>query len=226
MTQLPAQIRALIPGDSGKAEDLRIVNLPTPKPGKGEVLVRVFAAGINRVDLLQRTGVYPVPKEAPPTLGLEAAGEICAVGEGVGRWKLGDQVMVLVVGGACAECVLVPEGQCLPVPTNFSMIEAAAVPEAAATAWAYLFEAGKLQPGESVLIHMASGGVGAFSIQAVKAFGAIPIVTVSNDDKAEICRRLGAVLAINHQTQHFVKEIMAFTKDEGVDIVLDVLGGP
>jgi NADPH2:quinone reductase len=225
MAQLPAQIRALMAGDSGKVEDLHIVNLPTPKPGKGEVLVRVFAAGINRADIMQRSGLYPPPKGAPFTLGLEAAGEICALGEGVARWKLGDQVMVLVSGGACAEFVLVSEGHCLPIPTHFSMIEAAAVPEAAITVWAYMFEAGRLQPGESVLIHMASGGVGTFAIQAAKAFDCIPIATVSSDKKAEVCRSIGAALAINMRTQNYVKEIKAFTKDKGVDVVLDVLGG-
>jgi NADPH2:quinone reductase len=225
MAQLPAQIRALIPGDSGQIEDMKVVNLPTPKPGKGEVLVRVFAAGVNRVDVLQRQGIYPLPSGTTPVLGLEAAGEICAVGEGVFRWKLGDQVMVLVAGGACAECVVVPEGQCLPVPANSTMIEAAALPEAVVTVWSNIFEIGRMKSGETALIHVGSGGVGIIALQMVKAFGGIGITTVSTDKKAEMCRKVGASLAINNTTHNYVKEIKAFTKDKGVDVVLDVLGG-
>jgi putative PIG3 family NAD(P)H quinone oxidoreductase len=223
--KLPSRMRVLAVGAAGTPDALHIADAPTPQVKPGEVLIRVFAVGLNRADILQRQGKYPPPPGASPILGLEVAGEICALGQGVMRWKIGDRVMALLAGGGCAECVSVSEFHCLPVPDYFSMEEAAATPEAVTTVWANLFEAGGLKRGEIALIHGGSSGIGTFAIQMAAAFEALPVVTVSSEEKAEKCRELGAMLAVNYKTHDFVKEIFTFTKDRGVDVVLDMVGG-
>lgn len=209
----------------GGPEVLRLVARPTPQPAAGEVLIRVAAAGVNRPDLLQRAGKYPPPAGASDIPGLEVAGEIAAVGADVTRWRSGDKVCALLSGGGYADYATAPEGQCLPVPEGLSLIEAAALPETAFTVWANLFESGGLQAGAAVLIHGGAGGVGTTAIQMAKAAGACVFVTAGSAAKLEACLRLGADCAINYHEEDFVNVIARETGEQGVDIVLDCVGG-
>ena len=209
----------------GPPEVLRLADHPTPAPQAGEVLIRVAAAALNRADLLQRRGLYPPPEGASSIPGLEVAGEIIAVGQGVERWKSGDKVCALLTGGGYAEYVAAPAGQCLPVPPHLSLVEAAALPEAVFTTWANLFESGQLKPSESVLIHGGSGGIGSVAIQMAKAHGARVFATAGGAEKVKACRDLGADEAIDYRTQDFVEILRAATQGRGVDVVLDILGG-
>jgi putative PIG3 family NAD(P)H quinone oxidoreductase len=193
-----------------------------PAPRQGEILIRVRAAGVNRPDLMQRAGLYPPPPGAPATLGLEAAGEVAALGEGVSRWRVGDQVTALLPGGGYAEYALAPEGSALPIPKSLSLIEAAALPEAALTVWANVFEAGALQPGETFLVHGGASGIGTTAIQMAKAHGARVFATAGDMDKCALCERLGA-RAINYRSADFVDVLRAAG---GADVVLDMVGGP
>jgi putative PIG3 family NAD(P)H quinone oxidoreductase len=204
-------------------EPLTVAMLPRPEPGPGEVLLKNAAAGINRPDLFQRAGLYPPPPGAPATMGLEAAGHIVAVGEGVTRWRAGDAVCALLPGGGYAEYALAPAGSVLPVPEGLSLIEAAALPETVLTVWANIFEAGALQPGEAVLIHGGASGIGTTAIQMVKAFGARVFATAGDDEKTALCQRLGAEQAINYRTEDFEAVLKAAG---GVDMILDMVGGP
>lgn len=195
-------------------------------PGPGEVLLNVAAAGVNRADLLQAVGKYPPPAGASTILGLEAAGTIAKLGAGVKGWGLGDRVMALLVGGAYAEQVIVPEAQLIPIPDSMSFIEAAAIPEAFITAYLNIVIEGRLRQGESVLIHAGASGVGAAAIQLVKLLGADAICTVGSDRKADFCRQLGSSLVINYKhTPEFVQPILAERNGRGVDIILDCIGG-
>jgi putative PIG3 family NAD(P)H quinone oxidoreductase len=193
-----------------------------PAPRQGEILIRVRAAGVNRPDLMQRAGLYPPPPGAPATLGLEAAGEVAALGEGVSGWRVGDQVTALLPGGGYAEYALAPEGSALPIPKGLSLIEAAALPEAALTVWANVFEAGALQPGETFLVHGGASGIGTTAIQMAKAHGARVFATAGDMDKCALCERLGA-RAINYRSADFVDVLRAAG---GADVVLDMVGGP
>jgi putative PIG3 family NAD(P)H quinone oxidoreductase len=193
-----------------------------PAPRQGEILIRVRAAGVNRPDLMQRAGLYPPPPGAPATLGLEAAGEVAALGEGVSRWRVGDQVTALLPGGGYAEYALAPEGSALPIPKGLSLIEAAALPEAALTVWANVFEAGALQLGETFLVHGGASGIGTTAIQMAKAHGARVFATAGDMDKCALCERLGA-RAINYRSADFVDVLRAAG---GADVVLDMVGGP
>src|SRR6185503_6340734 len=179
---------------------------PVPQPAEGEMLVKVAAAGVNRPDVMQRRGLYPPPKGATDIPGLEIAGEVITLGPGVKRWKVGDKVTALVVGGGYAEYVAVPEPQALPMPTGLTMIEAAAIPETFFTVWHNVFERGALKSGETILIHGGSSGIGTVAIQLAKAFGAKVIVTVGGQDKVDACKKLGADVAVNYKTQDFVAE--------------------
>lgn len=217
-------MKAILADPPGGPEALCVVELPVPQPGEGEVLIHVQAAGINRADILQRQGKYDPPKGASNILGMEAAGEIVALGKNVRRWKAGDKVAALLAGGGYAEYVAVPEGQCLPWPKGFNALQAGTTPEATFTVWANIFQAGRLASGETALIHGGSSGIGTFAIQMVKAAGASAIVTVGNDEKAQACIKLGAVYAINYKTQDFVQEVLAATNGRGVDVVLDMVG--
>jgi NADPH:quinone reductase len=196
-----------------------------PSPHEGEILVKVAAAGVNRPDVMQRQGHYPPPKGATEIPGLEIAGEVVQVGPGVTRWNKGDKVMALVVGGGYAEYCLAFASHALPVPTSLSMIEAAAIPETSFTVWHNVFERGKLTSGETLLVHGGSSGIGTTAIQLGKAFGAQVIVTAGTPEKCDACRKLGADLAINYNTEDFVALSKQATQGRGVELILDMVGG-
>jgi NADPH2:quinone reductase len=198
---------------------------PLPLLGAGEVLVKVAAAGVNRPDVTQRQGNYPPPKGAPDIPGLEIAGEVVALGEGAARWTIGDRVMALVIGGGYAEYCTAHESHCLPIPDGLSMAEAAAIPETFFTVWHNVFERGRLQAGETLLIHGGTSGIGTVAIQLAKQFGARVIVTVGSPDKCEAARKLGADVAIDYKTEDFVAATKAATNDHGADVILDMVGG-
>lgn len=208
-----------VEGGRGPAEALKPVEIPRPEPGPGQILVKVAAAGINRPDILQRLGGYPPPPGAPDTMGLEVAGEVAA---GAGRWKPGDQVTALLGGGGYAEFAVVDARHALPVPEGLSLVEAASLPETVFTVFANVFEHGALQPGETLLVHGATSGIGVTAIQMAKAAGAKVIATARGADKAEAARRLGADVAVDTTVQDFAEVAKA---EGGVDVVLDMVGG-
>jgi NADPH:quinone reductase len=217
---LPQEMRAI----EIESQKLVITTRPVPKPAKGEVLVRVKAAGINRPDLLQRKGLYPPPPGVTDIPGLELSGEIVAVGRGVKGLRRGQAVCALVGGGSYAEYCTVPAPQCLPIPKGLNFLQAACLPETFFTVWTNLFDRGQLKKGESLLIHGGASGIGTTAIQIAKAFGAKVIVTAGTDEKCRDCLKLGARLAINYRTHDFVAEVgNAFAA--GVDVILDMVGG-
>ena len=203
---------------------LRLSEVPDLLPGPGEVLVDVVAAGVNRADLLQREGRYPPPPGASPVLGLECSGRISAFGIDVDGWAVGDEVCALLTGGGYAERVSVPVGQLLSVPRGVSLVEAAALPEAACTVWSNLVMTAELNRGEAMLVHGGGSGIGTMAIQVARLRGAVPMVTVGSDRKAEFCRSLGAELVINHRDEDFVEVVREATDGRGVDVVLDIIG--
>ncbi|MEO9169121.1 MAG: NAD(P)H-quinone oxidoreductase, partial [Aestuariivirga sp.] len=196
---------------------------PIPTPSHEQVLVKVFAAGVNRPDILQRKGGYAPPAGAPLTLGLEIAGEVVALGEGCKRFAKGDHICALVPGGGYAEYALVAEDNALPVPTGLSLIEAAALPENYFTVWTNVFDRGALKAGETLLVHGGSSGIGTTTIQLAKQFGAQVIATAGSDEKCEYCRGLGADHAINYKTHDFVEVLK--THGAKPDVILDMVGG-
>lgn len=198
---------------------------PVPKPGRGEILIKVAAAGVNRPDILQRRGLYPPPPGASEIPGLEVAGEIAESGEGTTRFRLGEKVCALVAGGGYAEYCAVHESNALPIPSGLDMIEAAALPETFFTVWANLFQRGKLKSGETVLIHGGTSGIGTTAIMLAKAFGAIVLTTAGSEEKCRACVALGADFAINYRTQDFVEEVRKFTDGKGVAVILDIVAG-
>ena len=207
----------------GGPEVLQVTELARPKPAAGQVLVKLHAAGVNRPDILQRQGGYPPPAGAPLTPGLEIAGEVVELAEGVARYKSGDKVCALVPGGGYAEFAVVAEDNALPVPSGFSMVEAAAIPETFFTVWTNVFDRGRLKAGETILIHGGSSGIGTTATQLAKAFGAKVIVTAGSDEKCAECIRLGADVAINYRTQDFVEVLKA--QNLAPDLILDMVGG-
>jgi putative PIG3 family NAD(P)H quinone oxidoreductase len=209
----------------GGPEVLTLMDGPVPSPGPGEVLIRVKAAGINRADTYQRKGNYPLRPGTCPIPGLEAAGTVESVGTGVDRWKPGDRVCALLAGGGYAEYAIAPAGQCLPIPNGLTFIEAASLPETFFTVWLDVFEFGALQPGESLLVHGGSSGIGVTAIQLARVLGSTVYVTAGSDEKCAAARDLGATLAINYRTQDFEKEILTATSGRGVDVILDMVGG-
>lgn len=212
----------------GGPEVLELVERPDPVAGLGECLIRVAASGINRPDVLQRKGAYPPPPGASELPGLEVAGEIVAGDDlalAAHGFKRGDKVCALVNGGGYAELCTVPVGQCLPVPRGWSLAQAASLPETCFTVWANVFDRAALQPGETLLIHGGSSGIGVTAIQIAKAMGVRVLVTVGNADKAEACKALGAEIAINYRAQDFVAEARAATQGRGVDVILDMVAG-
>jgi NADPH2:quinone reductase len=225
MTTLPTQMTAIAIRTPGGPEVLTPQPRPVPTPGAGEILVKVAAAGVNRPDVMQRLGQYPPPPGAPDIPGLEIAGEIVACGSGVTRWKIGDQVMALVVGGGYAEYCLAHESHALPVPSGLSLVEAAAIPETFFTVWHNAFERGRLAAGETMLIHGGTSGIGTTAIQLAKAFGARAITTAGTAEKCAACRKLGADVAINYKTEDFVAATKKATDGRGADVVLDIVGG-
>ena len=222
---LPTTMRRVGTTGAGEADVLLIEDAPTPEPRPGEVLVAVMAAGINRPDIQQRRGLYPPPRDASPVLGLEVAGEVVALGEGVGSLALGDRVCALANGGGYAQYCAVPAVQCLPWPSGYNAVRAAAVPETFFTVWANLFMLGRLSAGERALIHGGSSGIGTTAIQLAREFGAEVITTVGSAAKARACEALGAAHAINYHEQDFVAEVDRLTGGRGVDVVLDIVGG-
>ena len=212
-------------GAGGAPQVMHLSQMPVPKPAATEVLIKVAYAGVNRPDCLQRSGRYPPPPGASPILGLEASGQVVALGEGVTRWKQGDWVCGLANGGAYAEYVCIPQGQVLPLPPGLSLLQAAALPENYFTVWTNVFQRGNLQAGETFLVHGGSSGIGLTAIQLAKAFGARVICTVGNEEKIRACLAAGADLAINYRTQDFAKEVMDATDQKGVNIILDMVGG-
>jgi NADPH:quinone reductase len=222
---LPAVMTAIDPETPGGPEVLQPVERPLPRPGQGEVLIRVAAAGVNRPDILQRRGMYPPPPGAPSIPGLEIAGEVVAVGEGVNRDRVSEKVCALVAGGGYAEFCVAPYAQCLPVPPILSMVEAAAMPETLFTVWTNVFERAFAVEGETILVHGGTSGIGTMAIALGKLFGLHLIVTAGSDEKCARARELGADHAINYAAQDFVAEVQSATGGKGVNIVLDMVGG-
>ena len=222
---IPAQMRCVEIEAPGGPEVLRAVRRPTPEPGQGEVLIRVAAAGVNRPDVAQRLGNYAPPPGASDLLGLEVAGAVAAVGSGVNGWPgVGEPVCALVAGGGYAEFCAAPVPQCLPVPRGMDMVSAAALPETFFTVWTNVFQAGRLAPGETLLVHGGSSGIGTTAIQLGVAFGATVIVTAGSDEKCAACERLGAK-AVNYRAGDFTDAVRALTGGSGVDVILDMVGG-
>jgi NADPH2:quinone reductase len=219
-------MKAIVITHPGAPEVLQIAEKPKPACGANEVLVKVAAAGINRPDVAQRKGNYPPPAHAPQDIpGLEIAGIITAIGTDVTRWKVGDKVCALVIGGGYAEYCNAPEGQCLPIPENLSFIEAASLPETFFSVWSNVFDRGNLKSVESLLVHGGSSGIGVAAIQMAKALGSIVYTTAGSDEKCKFCEELGAAKAINYKTQNFKDEIIKITNGKGVDVILDMIGG-
>jgi NADPH2:quinone reductase len=225
MNPFPPHMTAIGISKPGGPEVLVPEERPIPQPGPGEILMKVAAAGVNRPDVMQRQGLYPPPKGAPDIPGLETAGKVVALGDNVTRWKQGDKVMALVIGGGYAEYCLAHEGHALPVPPGFSMVEAAAVPETFFTVWNNVFERGALKSGETLLVHGGTSGIGTTAIQLAKAFGAKVITTAGSAEKCEAARKLGADVAINYKTEDFVAMTKEATGGKGADVILDMIGG-
>lgn len=221
---LPSTMRFVDLPSFGGPEVMTFSNGPLPSPKAGELLVKVQAAGINRPDVAQRQGNYPAPKDASPVLGLEVAGEVVALGEGVSDFQVGDRVCALANGGGYAEYCVVPAGQALPFPKGYDAVKAAAVPETFFTVWANLFQMAGLTEGESVLIHGGSSGIGTTAIQLAKAFGAEVYTTAGSKEKCDACEKLGAKRAINYKQEDFAAVIKDATGGNGVDVILDMIG--
>src|SRR5438067_6766481 len=225
MPSLPNQMTVIAIRAPGGPEMLVPEQRAVPQPGAREVLVKAAAAGVNRPDVMQRRGLYPPPKGATDIPGLEIAGEVAALGTGVAHWKIGDQVMALVVGGGYAEYCLAHETHAISVPEGLTLIEAAALPETTFTVWHNVFERGRLQGGETLLVHGGASGIGTTAIQLAKAWGARVITTAGSAEKCAACRRLGADVAVNYREEDFVAATKAATNGRGADVVLDMVGG-
>ncbi|WP_010514605.1 NAD(P)H-quinone oxidoreductase [Komagataeibacter oboediens] len=229
MTQhIPDTMQAITFSQPGGPDSLCVSTLPVPRPTGGNVLVRVMAAGVNRPDIMQRQGLYPPPPGASPLLGLEVAGEVVATGPDVPTDSfptVGARVCALVNGGGYAQYCTVPAGQCLPWPTGFDAIHAAALPETFFTVWSNLFMTAGVKPGESVLVHGGTSGIGTTAIQLVRAMGGTVYATAGTQDKCTLCTALGATAAINYRTEDFPQRIKDLTDSRGVDAILDMIGG-
>jgi NADPH2:quinone reductase len=222
---LPDKMRAVEITKPGPPEVLKAAERPLPVPKPNEILVKVAAAGVNRPDVLQRTGNYPVPPGASDLPGLEIAGEVVACGAEARMWKVGASVCALAHGGGYAEYCVVPEVQALPLPRGLSMIEAASLPETFFTVWSNVYDRGRLKAGETLLVQGGSSGIGVTAIQMAKAMGNRVLATAGSDEKCAACVKLGAERAINYRTQDFVAEALAATAGKGVNVVLDMVGG-
>ena len=208
----------------GPPDVLRVVERDRPSIADGEVLIRVAAAGVNRPDIMQRLGKYPPPPGASDLPGLEVSGDVVAT-SGSGRWKVGDRVCALIAGGGYAEYCAAPGAQCLPIPQGMDDVSAAAVPETYFTVWTNIFQRGQLQPGETLIVHGGTSGIGTTAIQLAKAFGATVFATAGSDDKCAACSALGASIAINYKREDFVAAVRAATNGKGLDVILDIVGG-
>ena len=225
MEKVPSQMTVIGISKPGGPEVLLPETRPVPTPGADEILVKVMAAGVNRPDVAQRSGAYPPPPGASDLPGLEIAGEVVALGSGSHKHKLGDKVMSLVAGGGYAQYCIAQDAQAMAVPSSLSILEAGATPETLMTVWHNVFERGRLAPGETILIHGGSSGIGTMAIQLAKAFGSRVIVTVGSKDKADACLKLGADHAINYKTDDFVAVAKSMTSGNGPEVILDMVGG-
>jgi NADPH2:quinone reductase len=225
MTTLPETMTAIAIHGKGGPEVLVEERRPVPRPVAGQVLIEVEAAGVNRPDVLQRKGLYPAPKGHSELPGLEAAGRVAAVGEGVSRFAVGDRVMALLNGGGYAEYALADDAATLAIPDGVSMVEAAAIPETFFTVWHNVFERGALKSGEWFLVHGGTSGIGVTAIQLARAFGAKVIATAGSPQKCEACLALGAHRAVDYMQEDFVEAVKAETGGRGVDVILDMVGG-
>jgi len=225
MEKYPAQMTVIGISKPGGPEVLLPETRAVPVPGPNEILVKVAAAGVNRPDVAQRSGAYPPPPGASDLPGLEIAGEVVAIGADASRHKIGDKVMSLVAGGGYAQYCIAQDAQAMAVPPSLSMQEAGSIPETLMTVWHNVFERGALKPGETLLVHGGSSGIGTMAIQLAKAFGSKVIVTVGSKEKAEACLKLGADHAINYKTQDFVAEVKTATGGAGANVILDMVGG-
>jgi NADPH2:quinone reductase len=222
---IPAKMLACEITRAGGPEVLQLGEREVPLPSDDEILIRVAAAGVNRPDILQRLGVYPVPPGASDLPGLEVAGSVVSVGANAGGWKPGDPVCALANGGGYAQYCAVPAGQALPIPVGLSPVEAASLPETFFTVWSNVFDRAHLAPGETLLVQGGSSGIGVAAIQMAAALGHRVFATAGTDEKCAACRGLGAELAINYRSQDFVEEIKRATAGRGVDVILDMVGG-
>src|SRR6266851_1889767 len=222
---LPTKMRAVEISQPGGPEVLKLSERPVPQPKAHEILVKVAAAGVNRPDVLQRSGNYPVPPDASDLPGLEIAGEVVAKGSAVTLWKIGDKLCALVNGGGYAEYCTVPEVQALPVPKGLSLIEAASLPETCFTVWGNVYDRARLAPGESLLVQGGASGIGVTAIQMAAATGNRVFATAGSDEKCAACVRLGAEKAFNYKTRDWVAEVRAATGGKGVNVILDMVGG-
>jgi putative PIG3 family NAD(P)H quinone oxidoreductase len=225
MNQIPVDGLSFEITRPGPPEVLRPTRRAVPRPGPGEVLLRVAAAGVNRPDLLQREGRYPPPPGTTDIPGLEVAGTVVALGEEVPRWSVGDEACALVAGGGYAEYCLVPAPQCLPIPRGLTPVQAAALPETFFTVWTNVFERGGLVRGETLLVHGGSSGIGTTAIQLARAYGARVLTTAGSAEKCRACERLGAARAINYREEDFVTIVKGLTGGRGVDVILDMVAG-
>ena len=217
-------MRAVVVTEPGGPEVLAVHELPDPEPGPGEVVLDVAGTAVNRADLLQRQGHYPPPPGASEVLGLECSGTVAAVGAGVEGWQVGDEACALLAGGGYATKVAVPAGQLMPVPAGVDLVRAAALPEVACTVWSNVFMVAGLRPDETLLVHGGAGGIGTHAIQVAHALGATVLTTAGSEEKLELCRSLGADLAIGYREQDFVEEVRRATDGAGADVILDNMG--
>ncbi len=222
---LPETMTCVEIAEPGGPEALRVATRPVPAPGRGEVLIQVIAAGINRPDVLQRMGRYAPPPDASDLPGLEVAGRVAALGEAALGIRPGSEVCALAPGGGYAEYCVVPADHCLPVPQTLSMVQAAAIPETFFTVWTNVFERGGLMPRETLLVHGGASGIGTTAIQMASRLGARVMVTAGSEDKCRACRDLGAEIAVNHRNDDFVMAAKEWTGGRGVDVILDMVGG-
>ena len=223
--KLPSTMHYVLAREPGPPEVLTVAETAVPAPKRGEVLLRVAYAGVNRPDCLQRAGGYPPPVDASPIIGLEVSGTVVALGENVEQWRVGDAVCALTPGGGYAEYCTTPAAYCLSLPRGLSLLEAASLPENYFTVWHNVFERGRLQEGETLLVHGGSSGIGLVAIQLAKAFRATVVTTVGNAAKAAFCRGIGADQVIEYREQDFAAEVARITAKRGVDVVLDMVGG-
>jgi NADPH:quinone reductase len=225
MTALPKTMKVVDVPQPGGPEALVLSDRPVPVPGDKDILIRVAAAGLNRADILQRRGHYPSPPGAPSNPGLEVAGTVAAVGAAVTERKVGDAVCALLAGGGYAQYCVADEGQVLSIPRSLTMIEAASLPEAYFTVWSNVFEFGRLQSGENLLVHGGSSGIGVTAIQLARALGHVVFTTAGSEEKCRYCEQLGAQRAINYKSEDFVAVVRADTGGVGVNVILDMIGG-
>ena len=225
-TDIPERMQGISIVEPGPPDALRATTVATPVPADDQVLIRVHAAGINRPDVLQRLGKYPVPPDANPLPGLEVAGEVIAIGKAATRWRVGDRVMALTHGGGYAEYCAANEAHCLPVPAGMSYVSAAAIPETFFTVWYNVFTRCKLRAGETFLVHGGSSGIGTTAIQLAKQFDCTVLTTAGSDRKCRFCESLGADTAINYKSENWQARVAELTSQRGVDVLLDMVAGP